>query len=453
MGNKIKNLIFKIVITFICVDVVAFPLPQIPDKFSDSKMTKKVAGESRFLNLDLESERFVTKKRAEWKACHQEYFYYPESGHRDSLSTFLKSNNYLNSLSEMEEMNLTESEVNQQPWSGDYWSYADGILGSRYQDEGFFHIYNWLPRFEYIQNNPAPLLIKTKGQLGVNTLSPSEKYDLIIGDQRFDLTASMWNQGKRYYDQTGSVEPWMGICHGWASAAIMEPRPKTSIEVVSYDNNWKINLNPSEIKGLVSYSWATNPYPADTLGSRCNVKDPPRDSNGRVLDPDCQDLNPGSWHIAMVHLVGQLKKPFVMDATYDYEVWNQPIVDYKYAYFNPQTGKSAETLDEAMIELNDFVDDPFSKARSPKAKAVVGIVMKVGYVIETSANSSQTDSPKDDVIRWVSYKYDLEMDKDSKILGGEWHSFGHPDFIWYPRNGPRGPGDARGLPRRRGSGI
>lgn len=107
-------------------------------------------------------------------------------------------------------------------------------------------------------------------------LSPSEKYDLIVGDLNFALTQSMWAQGKEYYDIDGKVEEWMGLCHGWAPASIVEPRPVRIVEVMSPDQKWKVVFNPSEIKGLVSYNWATNRY-ASTFLEVVAMKNPKRD--------------------------------------------------------------------------------------------------------------------------------------------------------------------------------
>jgi hypothetical protein len=39
----------------------------------------------------------------------------------------------------------------------------------------------------------------------------------------------------------------------------------------------------------------------------------------------------------------------VIDASYDYEVWNQPVYAYTYRYFNPETGKEAKILSAAII--------------------------------------------------------------------------------------------------------
>jgi hypothetical protein len=37
----------------------------------------------------------------------------------------------------------------------------------------------------------------------------------------------------------------------------------------------------------------------------------------------------------------------------------------------------------------------------------------------------------------VTYHYDLELDERDNIVGGEWHSSVHPDFLWLPEKGAR----------------
>jgi hypothetical protein len=348
------------------------------------------------------------------------------------LPQFLETPKVISHLASMEQMNLLEAEIDVQPWSGDYWAYAKGILGARYFDPQFMKLSDWLARLNFINANPASLILQQQGAKGLEILSASEKYDLLIGDSKSTFTGSMWAQGKLYYDQFGQVENWMGICHGWAPAAMMEARPQSSVSVKSMDGIWDILLKPAEIKGLISYNWATNTYKSAYLGSRCNKKSPQRDENGRLIDPECFDLNPSIWHMAVVNQLGVNKRSLIMDASYDYEVWNQPLLSYSYSYFNVISQEPALDLAGATVAIQDYPQDPFKKYRGPQSKFLVGISMKVGYVVETSVNQSDVDSPTDDEIRWVTYNYDLELDSAGKIIGGEWHQLVHPDFIWTP---------------------
>lgn len=407
---------------------------QIPMKFKDREMRSPVVSQTRFTPREIRNRDYVDFKNREWNACHKSSFSNFALS-RDPIASFIEGAVRFKTLQEIESKGLTSGTVQVQPWSGDYWAYAAGILGARYRDPEFIYLYDWQKRFELVTANSASKILETLGQNGVKTLSPSEKYDLIVGDNSGGLTASMWAQGKQYYDETGSVESWMGICHGWAPAAIKEPRPEKSIEVSSLDGKWQVSLNPSDLKGLVSYSWATNRFRNMTLGSRCNKKDPARDENGRIKDEECFDLNPATWHLVVTHMVGMNKRSFVMDATYDYEVWNQPVLAYSYTYFNPQSRKAQKNLEQATVSREDFTKDPYKKYRPAEARSFVGVSMKVGYVVETMANETESDSPQQDAIRWVKYDYDLELDGSGQIIGGEWYLDSHPDFIWNPKKG------------------
>jgi hypothetical protein len=407
---------------------------EVPQKYSDVSLSRPLRNASRFADNEVVSRDFVRIKKAEWSACHQKQDEIESFaiGDSQSLSRFLESNKIVRSLQQIEEMDLLQSNAQTQPWSGDYWAYSRGILGARHFDPRFMDLSDWLARFNFIGNNSTQTLLKQGGQAAVELLSPSEKYDLIIGDESSALTSAMWAEGKRYYDSSGEVENWMGICHGWAAAAMMEPRPKQSIDLTSFDQHWRISLNPSEIKGLVSYNWATNNYASVLMGDRCNKKNPKRDENGRIIDPECFDLNPAVWHLAVVNQMGIQKRSLIMDASYDYEVWNQPLNSYSYTYFNVLTKEPAIDLEEATIRREDYTNDPYKRYRGPQTKFIVGISMIVGYVVETNANQQETDSEQDDQIRYVNYEYELELDNVGNVIGGEWYQTAHPDFIWTP---------------------
>lgn len=417
----------------------AVPL-EIPQKYFDSQMSRKARGQSYFSPQQIEARDFVNIKSQEWTACHR---FGPqgmaaEPGEiSNDLRAFVENKFLLKSLRDMATYSLIGGVVERQPWSGDYWPYATGILGARPFDADFLKLKNWLERFQFVNRSTAADLLKLEGAQALHRLSPSEKYDLWVGDQNGSLTASMWAQGKDYFERFGEVEAWMGICHGWAAAAIMDSRPTRMVQIVSYDKNWRIPLRPAEMKGLLSYSWAKNPYAVNFIGKRCEKKDPERDENGRLIDPECLDLNPATWHLAIVNRLGIWRKSFVLDTTYDYQVWNQPVVAYGYSYFNPKTGVATGDLSAATVKREEFEGDRFAKYRSPEVRQIVGISMVVGYTVETMSDERTEDSSGNDIIQWVNYRYDLELDEEGEILGGEWHQSIHPDFLWTPLEGTR----------------
>ncbi len=397
----------------------------LPQKFLDSMMTIPAEKPERWASPALKS--------AEWRACHQKSSrLFSEAQDTRSLSAFLESSQVISHLEEMDKRGLLRGEVSVSPWSGDYWPYANGLIAARYKDEGFNSQSSWRNKLEYVKTHPLSQVIADEAQSGIDFLSPAEKYDLLTGSAQASLSMSMWAQGENYEDENGEVDSWMGICHGWAAAAIMESRPAKEVQLKSLDEKWTLSLLPSEIKGLISYSWAYNPYSSVSLGSRCNNRDPIRDSNGRLTDPRCQDMNPSTWHQVVVNMVGRQKRSFVMDATYDYEVWNQPVKAYSYTYYNLNTQESSARYQDAILKLSDVKNDKFSSYRSANAQYLIGVEMKLAYVSERPANESPQDFEKNDSVVWVNYRYDLELDSNYKLIGGEWYTEEHPDFVWTP---------------------
>jgi hypothetical protein len=122
----------------------------------------------------------------------------------------------------------------------------------------------------------------------------------------------------------------------------------------------------------------------------------------------------------------------VLDVTYDYEVWNQPIYAYEYRYYNPKTSSAQTTLAAATVAIDDFTNDKFRAFRSPTAKFVVGVQVVVSYVVETSPTQRTEDNPSYDAIQKATYYYELELDANKIIIGGEWYQNKHPDFLWTP---------------------
>lgn len=353
----------------------------------------------------------------------------------DLVEELTESSNFPRSLTEMESLGLTQAVVSSMPWSDDYWPIYKGILGARYTDPQFESIFDFVKAYDYVAQRPAINIFKGQDPVAKDQLSPAEKYDYLFGEAPV-LTPTQWAQGKAYQDAYGKVETWMGICHGWAPAAFMMKRPLNKVVVPAYDGT-PINFYPSDIKALTSLVWATTQFPTGFIGGRCDVKDPSYDEIGRITDPNCFDNNPGSWHQAVVALVGQEKRSFVIDVSFDYEVWNQPMVGYKYSYFNPQTLKAVDSLEEATVTIEEFTIDKFKKYRSPKAKKVVGINMDLTYVVESNPTHRTTDRVEYDHHSSVSYLYDLELDEEGKIIGGEWYQNAHPDFLWVPLKNAR----------------
>jgi hypothetical protein len=342
-------------------------------------------------------------------------------------------------LAAMEQAGLRKAALAEksQPWSDDYWAIYLGCLGKRYADPKFPGSEDWQANQEYIHQHPAAKIV-SEGGAGIDLLSPAEKYDLLVGDSTGRLTAAMWAEGEEYYRDSGKVETWMGICHGWSPASFMLPRANKPVTVPVMNGDAKVAFYPADIKALASLLWAQADTVTRFIGGRCNDKNPKTDANGRVLSAEAFDTNPGTWHLSIVNQLGAAGRSLVIDATYDYEVWNQPMAGYEYRYFNPQTMKLAKTLKDATVTRGDYSRDRFKKYRSQNAAAYVGVVMQARYMVETDPEHRKSDEPSLDAVNTAMYKYDLELDAADKIIGGEWFTGkAHPDFLWTPPPGAR----------------
>ena len=338
----------------------------------------------------------------------------------------LVDNLQLTNLADMH--SIRSASLPESAWSSDYWAIYAGVIAKRYTDPNFPSSEDWKVLTDYV---------RSKQPSNPDDLSPAEKYDLLVGDTSKTMTKHNLDEGQYYYSSYGKVETWMGICHGWAPASFMIQRPTKAIEVLAADGKTKIKFYPSDVKALASLLWANASPTTKFIGGRCNVKNPATDANGRIKDQACRDTNAGTWHLAVVNQIGESQRSMVIDATYDYEVWNQPMYSYSYSYFNPQTNKAYSTLSYAKVAVADYTTDKFKSYRAPGTTHIVGVSMDVRWTVETYPSHSTTDSASRDAISGARYLYTLELDSTGKIIGGEWHQNAHPDFLWLAPPGTR----------------
>lgn len=362
----------------------------------------------------------------DWVRNHAELAFIAIDPRRnDQAGDFVDELRYT-SLAEMEKAQLLAAQVETRPWSGSYWPIYAGELANRYGDPGYKEGLSWKDNAKYLQS-----------MLGRGTsqdLSPAEKYDLLVGDASFTLTKHMIQAGAPYADRDGSVPTWFGICHGWAPAAFMESRPEHSVKVKAPDGR-EIEFNPTDLKALASLLWANGAGRTRFISGRCNTPSPRYDENHRESDPDCYDTNAATWHLAVVNQIGVSRRSFVVDISAAAEVWNQPAVGYHYSYVNPVTGLKSSTLAGAKVRLADWRSDPYVHTRSSRAVSVVKISMAFEYGSETRASTDGEDREELDAHASQNYLYDLELDENDNIVGGEWYSGAHPDFLWVPVKG------------------
>ena len=299
------------------------------------------------------------------------------------------------------------AELSKKPWSDTYWPNYQGGLANRWNDP------DQPDSFAY--QILSATQVASLSDEDLRHLSPAEKYDIYMGRLDFPFV-------REERQRTSADDPtWYGLCHGWAPAALnyAEPNPVT----VTSERGIQVPFGSSDIKALLLFA---QQYGDDSrmAGDRCN------DNDGS--GPACKDINAGSFHVILTNQIGISDQGFVAEVAKGEEVWNQPVKAYSYNYFNLNTDVISENIQDSLLKVSDIKNDKFAAYRAPGTVYVIGVEMKLAYVSETRANRDKVDIEENDSIIWLSYRYDLELDAKLNIIGGEWYSEAHPDFVWNP---------------------
>ncbi len=289
---------------------------------------------------------------------------------------------------------------------------------------------------------------------GSGSLSPAEKFGRAFGKQGVDIAVSNdtgirgqtalrtcrsnWdcsrsNDGSVCAVPRGAssgrcIPTWWGICHGWAPSVIEEPAPQKPVTKNG------VTFYASDLQALMSLVYSRG-LPVKFLSERCNTG-ARTDARGRVVDGECRDMNPGTFHVTIANMLGLRAKSVVEDRMIDAEVWNQPIRDYRVT--NATQGKLREvSMSQALSLLG--LRNQSSYPYNTSAKRFFYVTMELRYIAE--ADPSRTVPNPDSYTKTEAYQYILEADAQGNIMGGEWVGQSrtrHPDFMWWPTGKPTG---------------
>lgn len=324
-----------------------------------------------------------------------------------------------------------EGRAERDSWPSTYWpTYGDGINA------------RWQSRDDL---SPAE-----KYDLAFNGWTPPEGFDALRPFDRDRPAPTEWDQA--YYQQLGPlarhtsqnmgnradreaaladtvdhrpdewpVETWWGLCHAWVPAALLEDRPLRAVE----HNGVRFEVGDMEALLIAAYNRA----PADMIGGRCNLgtgeTQIERDEQGRATNVECRDSNPGALHVIVTNFLGLQRKGFAFDRTYDYEVWNQPVVGYEIT-------KQEEITVARANQLLGLTGDTYTF--NADAAKLYEVNLAVQWITESHASTQPNESAR--YTRTDRYSYILEVDAAGKIIGGEYTGSSrtqHPDFLWNPR--------------------
>ncbi|MFW7379001.1 MAG: hypothetical protein ACOH5I_09370 [Oligoflexus sp.] len=288
-------------------------------------------------------------------------------------------------------------------WSGSYWPNGKLGIANRWQDGmGFVNPNTFAaPQIDQVMRMSPEQR---------NRLSPAEKYDLIIGRADFPVTNYEINLSRQFWNyHGGSIPEWFGICDGWAIASMMTVEPRQSIRVPT-PFEFTVDIYPADLKAMLSFFFAKTAIYARIVGGRCNQQTVMTDSNGRPSSSECRDLNPATLHLALDDIIGRQNRPLILDTNPGHEVWNAPVTAYRMGYQNFRPW---------------YPDGTY-----PHAAAGTSYLVDVAVEFQHTAGSFPQYQPEGNLSNFSAIYYTLELDAEQRIIGGEWSSSDHPDFLW-----------------------
>lgn len=488
----------------------------------------------------------------------------------ERVSALAEDNNPIYNFNEIIRKRLsrrtTTSAINkgQQAWMSTYWPLNQGMIANPYKPKASINVVReylrWKPHYNKLSKRIKKDLPKWRSfdQEKLDKMSPSEKYDLLLGDENFTMTKKVvkymhdwgskkenafltqidkvgqntlivadnyvtneWlngderpftdrqealplaiknkggisdaiakylmDEGKAYtYEEAlkkatpiakreqhnyvikkknNLMASWEGICHGWSTAAGIVPRPN-KIVTFRLDNGRKLRFYPDDLKALASYMFANSKIQDSRItdkntgkktggilmqGLRCNDSKPGVDPWGRFyddrkdafsdkLEPRCVGVHPAIWHLSLVNIIGNQGRSFVVERKISEGVDNHPMHGYKAEYFNPYTGKYDGRIQDMIMPITK--KDQFVKFRNPEATHIIGVRMTMTYLNWKRPKRESFDSKSKDEMRDIEMIYDLELDKNMNIVGGQWRAVEkgrgfmqtkerkQPDFFW-----------------------
>jgi len=184
---------------------------------------------------------------------------------RADVERLLHRPNALMNAFTLEVMGLNQARTPVQPWTSSYWPDSLGGIANHYHDRTFPTVGSWIELITpYASNRKDWWKLHSQNTSSWRSMyqseiaekfSPSEKYDLAMGDTNFTLTKNIdyeiqyRHQYKQHpetglWNQNPGLASWSGICDGWTAASLHLPRPVKPVEVLSPIGNRIITFTP-----------------------------------------------------------------------------------------------------------------------------------------------------------------------------------------------------------------
>jgi Transglutaminase elicitor len=281
------------------------------------------------------------------------------------------------------------------PWAGNYFPMESGGIANRWQTGGY-------PQ-QTLDQTKTLAELKALTPAEIASLSPIEKYDLFVGDYSFKATK--WEINNRGPLRRPPPENWEGFCNGARCAGGLLPEPLLPVTVESRDG-LKVTFEPADLKALGSASYFyVEKYAALGSPATRDLKDRP---------------NAGAFDLALRYFIGELKRPFIIDAHLGTEIWNESVVGYN------RTIKSETPVTPQ--EATQF--------RGAVAKVEVDLVLNVLGEVSIRASNARTKAAVSSgaVTETMKMQYTLFVDANNRVIDGKWSDVAGThgvDFVWF----------------------
>lgn len=268
--------------------------------------------------------------------------------------------------------------------------------------------------------------------IGSPAVSPLAKYDTVFnaGTNK----AAQWEEQNHTITSSDPNSSWKGHCNGFSAAAQRHAEPAKDVVRGS------TTFTPKDIKALLAEIHMSAKF-YFLGGNRCELANSsalplPTNRADLLSMSDCEDVNPGTFHVAIANWIGLQKHSLIFDTSAKDQIWNYP--HYKY-----ESTSTTITAAEAMRQITSVSKTPYTF--NPSAVGFRSVSTKV-YFTEAFGHEIMTSEVMASMrFQANTYTYILELDAAGKIIGGEWTGDSiqkHPDFVWVALEPDVGSGDA-----------
>ncbi len=307
-----------------------------------------------------------------------------------------------------------------EPWTDTYWPNREGGVAAR-----------WMMgrRFGFGYQLYSKEELKALSPEEISQLSPAEKYDIMNGNYDYPTVRAEWMR------VSPNDPEWTGICHGWASASSSFREPKAVTR--KNKDDIEVRFGSSDVKAMLSYLYGVTLANQEKgvqgfIGLRCYRDDAADDiatwdeENNAVIPAqkymdvmarneipkmdNCEDVNAGSFHVALVNEIGLRKKSLIGDIITTSEVWNHPISEFR-----------SKVIRENITNISE-VERQFG------IRSKVIVQTTIVYVSEKNATWEPRAGANEKLV--ANYVYSLDLNEQGEIVGGDWLSRARPDFLW-----------------------